>query len=328
MPLDLLERRLLFVTGKGGVGKTAIAAALASLAAARGRRTLVCEVDAKGDLARFFEADPSGFEPTEVQPGLHVMTLTTEESLREYLRLHVRVPLLARIGPLARSFDFVATAAPGVREILTVGKVTWEVREDHYDLVVVDSSASGHVVGQLAAPEAINELVKVGVVRDQTGWMQEILHDPARTGVVVVTTPEEMPVVETLELAERLRHETKVALAAVVANRVLPELFGSREEERFEDLRTPERLEALAAALGALDPSGTRPATADQVDGVFDAAELAVRLRRSRAAHLTTLREGLPSQVPVLFVPELFTRAHGARATAKVAEALEAELGY
>jgi anion-transporting ArsA/GET3 family ATPase len=328
VPLDLLERRLLFVTGKGGVGKTAIAAALASLAAARGRRTLVCEVDAKGDLARFFETGPTTFEPREVQPGLDVMTLTTEESLREYLKLHVRLPLIARIGPLARSFDFVANAAPGVREILTVGKVTWEVREDHYDLVVVDASASGHVVGQLAAPEAINELVKVGLVRDQTGWMQEILHDPARTGVVVVTTPEEMPVVETLELTERLRHETKVALAAVIANRVLPELFGHREEARFEELRRPDRLDALAHAIAGADGAPSPPPTAAALGSVLDAAELAVQLRRGRAEHLTVLRDGLPARVPVLFVPELFTRAHGARATARVAEALEAELGY
>ena len=328
MPLDLLERRLLFVTGKGGVGKTAIAAALASLAAARGRRTLVCEVDAKGDLARFFEAEPTGFEPREVQPNLHVMTLTTEESLREYLKLHVRLPLLARIGPLARSFDFVANAAPGVREILTVGKVTWEVREDHYDLVVVDASASGHVVAQLAAPDAINELVKVGVVREQTGWMQTILHDPAKTGVVVVTTPEEMPVVETLELADRLRHQTKVALAAVVANRVLPELFGHREEARFDELRDAPNLESLAGAIAAGDGVPDPPPTPEVLASVFDAAELAVTLRRSRAEHLTTLRDGLPGAVPVLFVPELFTRAHGARATARVAEALDAELGY
>jgi anion-transporting ArsA/GET3 family ATPase len=328
VPLDLLERRLLFVTGKGGVGKTAISAAIASLAAARGRRTLVCEVDAKGDLARFFETGTTGFEPREVLPRLDVMTLTTEESLREYLRLHVRLPLIARIGPLARSFDFVANAAPGVREILTVGKVTWEVREDHYDLVVVDASASGHVVAQLGAPEAINELVKVGVVREQTGWMQEILHDPSTTGVVIVTTPEEMPVVETLELAERLRAQTKVGLAAVVANRVLPELFGHREEERFERLRRPDQVAAVATAVRTLVGGPGRDLQPDTVAAVFDTAELAVQLRRARAAHLTTLRQGLDAQVPVLLVPELFTRSHGARATSRVADALHAELGY
>lgn len=331
MALDLLDRRLLFVTGKGGVGKTAVSAALGSLAAEHGRRTLVCEVDAKGDLARFYETAPTGFTPREVQPGLSVMTLTTEESLREYLKLHLRIPLIAKIGPLARSFDFVANAAPGVREILTVGKVAWEVREDNYDLVVVDATASGHVIGQLAAPEAINELVKVGLVRDQTGWMQEILHDPARTGVVVVTTPEEMPVVETLELVERLRTETDVALAAVVANRVLPELFGRREEERFEQLRTAPAIDALVDAVrGRVPAAAAGPAVVDarSVADVLDAAELAVTLRRSKAEHLTTLREGLGAGIPLLFVPELFARAHGARATAQVAAALSDEIGF
>lgn len=327
MPLDLLDRRLLFVTGKGGVGKTAVSAALASLAAQHGRRTLVCEVDAKGDLARFFEAAPTGFEPRLVQPNLEVMTFTTEESLREYLKIHLRIPLITKIGPLARSFDFVANAAPGVREILTVGKVAYEVREDNYDLVVVDASASGHVIGQLAATEAINELVKVGLVRDQTGWMQEILHDPAVTGVVVVTTPEEMPVVETLELVDRLRAETRVALAGVVANRVLPELFGRREEERFDELRTPAGVEALAAAVRET-ADVPRSTDASTVAEVLDAAELAVTLRRAKAGHLTTLREGLGADVPLLIVPELFARAHGARATAQVASALSDEIGY
>src|SRR6202034_4810923 len=92
-------------------------------------------------------------------------------------------------------------------------------------LVVVDAPASGHVVSQLAAPQAINDLVKVGQIRSQTDWMLEILSDPARTGVVAVTTPEEMPVTEPLELTQRIARETSAALAAVVVNRVLPELF-------------------------------------------------------------------------------------------------------
>ncbi len=161
-PVDLLERRLVFVTGKGGVGKSTIAAALALLASRHGKRTLLCEVDAKGNLADFFETGPTSFDEREISPGLWLMSMNTEESLKEYLKLQLKVPLLARIGPLARTFDFVANAAPGVKEILTVGKFLWEVKQDHYDLVVVDASATGHIVGQLAAPQAINELVQVG----------------------------------------------------------------------------------------------------------------------------------------------------------------------
>ncbi len=236
---DLLDLRLVFVTGKGGVGKTTVAAGLAQLAAEHGKRVLVCEVDAKGDVTALFEAPPTDFTPREIAPGVWSMSMDTEASLREYLKLHLRIPVVGRIGPLAKAFDFVATAAPGVREILTVGKFCWEVREPHYDLVVVDAPASGHIVGQLAAPQAINDLVKVGLIRSQTDWMLDILSDPRQTGLVAVCTPEEMPVSETLELVQRVREETTVRMSAVVVNRVLPELFGQREEEIFEQLRAP-----------------------------------------------------------------------------------------
>ena len=243
------------------------------------------------------------------------MALDPEESLREYVQLQLRVPLLSRIGPISRIFEYVATAAPGVREVVTIGKVLYEVREHDWDLVVMDGTASGHVIGQLAAPSAINELVHVGLIRSQTTWMLQMLADPDVTGAVIVATPEEMPVSETIELAARLRDETPVDLAAVVANRVLPELFGTAEEAVFDQLASDGGTERLGAAAGG------------DAGPVIAGARLAVDLRRNRARHLERLRAELDPPAPLLYVPYLFTRTHGLRATRQVAEALTSEIG-
>ncbi len=271
-------------------------------------------MDAKGALAAAFDVGALSFEPTNLAPGLFGMAMNTEDSLREYLRLFVRIPLVARIGPLARTFDFVADAAPGVKEILAVGKLCYEVAERHYDLVVVDAEASGHIVAQIGAPRAIRQLVQVGLVREQTSWMMEILDDPARTGLVIVTTPEEMPVTETVELIARVQAETGVDIAAVMANRVLPALFSEREVDVFRRLDEPAAAAVLEAAAG------------ERVGTVLRASELLESRRRVGAGHLDRLRTALPPAVPLLIVPELFTRAAGRRVVTLVAESIQDEL--
>jgi anion-transporting ArsA/GET3 family ATPase len=245
------------------------------------------------------------------------MSMDTEASLREYLRVVARVPTVGHVGPVARAFDFVATAAPGIREILTVGKLCFEVREGHYDLVVVDASSTGSVVGQLAAPTGINELIRVGLVRSQTDWILEILGDPVRTGAVLVSTPEEMPVTEAIDLAGRLAKETPVHLAGVVANRVLPELFGRSEEQVFNELSRPAMRDLLVSELES---------SRELVEDVLDAARLAVTVRRDGVFHLERLRAEIAPEVPLLYLPYLFARAHGLRAVRQVARALSEEL--
>jgi len=306
----------LWVTGKGGVGKTTVAAAIADVAARHGRNTLVCEMDAKGALANAFDVGELTFEPTRIAPNLQAMTMNTEDSLREYLRLFVRIPLLGRIGPLASTFDFVADAAPGVKEILGVGKLCYEVRERHYDLIVVDAEASGHIVSQIGAPKVIADLVQVGLVRDQTQWMLDILDDPQRTGVAVVTTPEEMPVTETIELLARLRDETGAHASAVIANRVLPVLFNRREQ------RIVDRLDEVMPLL--VDVAGPSVAT------VVEAARLTETRRSTGAEHMDRLRAWLDNDaetpLPIITVPEMFSRGSGPRVVSLVADALTDEL--
>jgi len=316
--LGLLDRRLLFFTGKGGVGKSTVAAAMAVHAAAQGKRVLLVEVDDKGNAAALFEHAPVGFEPVEVHPGVHAMQMRTEASLREYLKLNLRVPVFGRLGPIAHMLEFVANAAPGVKEILTIGKICWEVRESiegraGWDLVVVDAAATGHVVAQLDSPRAIRELVQVGPVRTQTEWMTQLLADPSITALNVVTTPEEMPINETIELVATIREDVAVPLGAIVVNRVLPEPLTRADEPVFAALRSEAGTEALGAAVGA------------GAGAVLEATGLAVALRRSRAGHLARLRDEL--DLPMINLPYLFVRDHGLRVTHMVADAIAAEVG-
>ena len=279
------DRQLLFVTGKGGVGKTTIAASLATLYARTGRRVLLVGVDQRSDLGTMFGVEGVTFEPKVVQPNLHLMVLETEASLREYLKINLRIPVVTKLGPLAAALDFVATAAPGVREVLTIGKVCYEVRERNYDLVVVDAPATGHVVGYLSAPQAINSFVRVGLIRGQTDWMVEILRRPEVTGVVAVTTPEEMPVTETGQLLTRLAEDTVVKVAAVVMNRMpAPLAIG----------------DDLAIANSAVE--GTHPALRVTA-AVRDASSLALIRRREAEEQFARLVSITNQVFPVITQP-------------------------
>ena len=307
---SLLDRRLVFVTGKGGVGKTSIAAALAQLAADRGMRTLVCEMDAKGSLGDAFDVGRLAFRPRQLEPNLFAMAMNTEDALKEYLRLFAKVPLIGKIGPLARTFDFLADAAPGVREILVIGKVCYEVRERHYDIVIVDAEATGHIISQIGAPMTIREMAQVGMVRDQTDWMLKVLHDTSITGVAVVTTPEEMPVTETLALLERLERETGVQPTTLIANRVLPNLFTDRQHDVVDRLG-----EALPLIVDEVGRGGR---------AVLEATHITDARRKIGEGHLDRLRA--ESDLPILTVPELFTKATGRRVVNLVADALGRQL--
>ena len=190
------------------------------MAGEQGKRVLVCEMDDKGSLAAYLGCPPLKFEPTEVSPNVSAMAMNTEDSLREYIRLFLRLPIIGSLTPLARIFDFVANAAPAVKEILAVGKLCYEAREHNYDMVIVDSEASGHFVAQVSAPDALATLVRIGIIADQTKWMSNLLHDPQVSTVLAVVTPEEMPVAETIELRQRLAKATPIDFGGVLMNRM------------------------------------------------------------------------------------------------------------
>jgi anion-transporting ArsA/GET3 family ATPase len=304
------SRKLLFVTGKGGVGKTTIAAGLARALADEGKSVLLVALDMRSEVGEAFGLTRLSFEPTKVDDHLSVMVLDTEAALQEYLKINLRVPIVAKLSVLANALDFLANAAPGVRELLTIGKLCYEVREKHYDVIVADSPATGHIVGYLAAPEAINSFVRVGLIRNQTDWMVDILHDPAQTGVVAVTTPEEMPILETKQLLATLAAETKVAVAAAIMNRV-PDIV------------------AHGATLGAIDAIiDQRPGifATETLQGIVTANQLAVARRREAELQFGALRDVVGLAFPIITQPNIAIVPEGSTMAREVANSLSEEI--
>lgn len=213
--------------GKGGTGKSTIAASLALLAARSGKRVLAVDVDAKGDLASALGSHPVGFQPHMVQPGVSALRLQPEEAFQEYLRLYFKVPRFARLTPLAHVFDFIATGVPGPRDMLVVGKIAYEQRRRQqngrpmWDLIVVDSAASGHLVAHLTAAHNMLTLVRGGLIRGQVEWIDDMVRDSERSTVVICALPEEMAVVEAIELCKRLREDAGIAVDACLLNRMV-----------------------------------------------------------------------------------------------------------
>jgi anion-transporting ArsA/GET3 family ATPase len=257
-PLDLLDRaRLLVVTGKGGTGKTTVAAALAVAAGLRGRRALVVEVEGRQGLARLFGRRSLGHQETRVAERVAGLAVDPEASLREYLGRYGFAPL-ARLLTWARLTHFITAAAPGLGDVLLVGKV-WEAAtraKGGYDLVVLDAPPTGRVVPFLRAPETVAELARVGPIRHQAERVRELIDDPRRTAVLLTCLPEELPVTETLEGVASLR-AAGLPVASVVANRVTDDRLGGRAGRLAALARDPAPLLAAAGRAGAdLDGPG------------------------------------------------------------------------
>lgn len=213
--------RLTLVSGKGGVGKSAVATGLALYAHRQGSRVLAIDVTGAGGLAAHLGGGRLDFKPREVRPGLFAITVDRSRALAEYLQVQIGVPQFATLGPVARAFDALASTAPGVREVITLGKVLSEVKIGGYDLVVADCPPTGQIIGLLRAPRTIAELVPSGRVRHQAEWMGDLLSGP-ETDLVMVTLAEELPTIETEETMALLAAQNLVGTPTIVTNRVLP----------------------------------------------------------------------------------------------------------
>jgi len=252
---SLLDRRLIVVSGKGGVGKTTVAAALGLAAAREGRRAIVVKVGERRQLPALLGTEQpalngsgqSAENGSEVKlaDGLSSLSIDPDRVLADWLRvLGGRVS--ARVLTSSSTFQYFVAAAPGAREILSMVKV-FELTEERRaargrrreragpDLVILDAPATGHALAMLGSPRTFAALARVGPIASQSRNVQELLEDPARTGYVAVAQGTEMAVSETLQLREGLRHQLGRELDAVVVNATLPRRFDERELQRLAD---------------------------------------------------------------------------------------------
>jgi anion-transporting ArsA/GET3 family ATPase len=305
--------RLVIVAGKGGVGKTAVSATLARAAALSGLSTLIVEVEGKTGLPGMFAHGEIGYDEVVLSAGggpdgaadVRARTLTADAALLEYLHDHGLSRISRRLVS-SGALDVVATAAPGIKDILLLGKVKQLERAGVADLIVLDAPAAGHAITFLQSARSLLDTVNVGPINAQARDVLELLEDHRRCQVVLVTIPEETPVNEAVETAFSLEDRVGVGLGPIVVNGVYPALAGLDADP-------------VAAAEGA--GASLRP-------GEADALVAAAAFRRSRVElqdeQVGRLEAALP--LPQIRLPFLFTTDIGPAELEALARALLDEI--
>ncbi|MFZ0376366.1 MAG: ArsA family ATPase [Solirubrobacteraceae bacterium] len=306
----LLDKRLLFVTGKGGVGKSTVSIALGLLAARRGLRTIVAELASQERVQGLF-SDGGGeqFRELEIAPRLFTISIDPQQAMEEYLR--VKGGTIGQALASSRLFQAFAMATPGMRELLSIGKV-WELAQldrrtrgaAPYDLVIVDAPATGHGMGLLRTPRTFADIARVGPIAHQGHTIAETIADAEFTGVIAVSTPEEMPVNETIVLVNELARDA-LSLDLVVLNALYP--------ARFEPAEIDELNGALGRTRSALARSALRAALSEH----------------ARAGTQREQRDRLSAHVSARLVelPYVFADHVGQPEIELMADVLEAALG-
>jgi anion-transporting ArsA/GET3 family ATPase len=304
----LLDRRLIFVTGKGGVGKSTVATALGLVAARRGLRTIVAELASQDRVREAFDRRGETFEEVRLADDLFTISIDPQHAMEEYLK--VKTGAVGQALGHSRLFHAFAMATPGMRELLSIGKV-WELSQherrsddgDVYDLVIVDSPAAGHGVGILRTPRTFAEIARVGPIAHQSRTIAATIADRDFTAVVAVSTAEEMPVNETLWLRDALA-EDELTLDAVIVNARYPERFTAADGRALGRARKKPASPLTGAAIGA---ALSELARAD-----------------AQREQLERLREGLGTEL--LELPYLFAEAIGRAEIERLADVLAGEL--
>ena len=317
----ILDRRLLIISGKGGVGKTTVSAALGVLAARHGKRVLVAEVEGKNALSGLLKTGPLTSEPRELLPGLFAMSISPEEALREYFEIQFHAKRMLRPLVASQLVYFVTHAAPGLRDILMLGKIWYSVaRRNEFDLAILDTPAAGHAVSMLRSPEGFLEAVPVGTLASHARRVSDWLKDPQQVAVHLVSLAEETPVRETIETTTLMEQRVGMAVDTIHVNMLYPPLADDPAlESAFDRLKTPRGLQRRSKEGPVLAP--------ERAQALFDCGSF-YRARRSlQQAHRQVLEEQLGGTAAIVDLPFLFGQHFGAKELDLLADAVEEQVG-
>jgi anion-transporting ArsA/GET3 family ATPase len=283
----------------------------------------VAEVDQKGTLTKLLGGREASYDPTELTPGVWGVNITAERALAEYLEVQYHMKRISKVFTSSHFVDYIATAAPGLEDILILGKIWFLEKgrhtEHNFDTIIVDAPAAGHMLTFLSAPMGLSDAVRVGPIKRQAEWLVEMLRDPKRARVHLVTLPEEMPVSETIETAAALDGKIGISTGQTFANAVYRPLLNEDEEAMFEEIAADGSIDELCKAADrvGLNLDGRDLATLNGYAGFLQSR------RDIQADHLTRLRKGKEG---VIDLPFLFSAGLALPDVEALADVIEAEV--
>lgn len=324
--ISAFEKRLLLISGKGGVGKSTICAAFALTAARLGKKVLVVEIDEKERIARLFGRLGVGYEGAEIHPNIFLRNLLPNRVLDEFVEVQVKPKMVAKQILSSQIYQYFAAAAPGLKEFVTLGKVMLLEQETDrrgkpvYDLIILDAPATGHGVQFLRVPFAAADTVKVGWVRKQAERIMDLITDPDRTSLNIVTLPEEMPVNETVDLCQNVDRMLGIPIGYIIINSIFPQVLKKKNLKTFDTMR--QRLENNSAKKLSRQER-------ELADLLFSCYEAANRRRQLNDFYIARLKRMLKYQyirIPFVFASN-FDFAFVEKVSGHLLRALSKEAG-
>lgn len=291
--VNLFEKRFVVNTGKGGVGKSTLSAAMALAAARKNKRVLAIELNTKERISRLFGRPEVGGTITKVHDNLWAVNVTPDEAMREYVLMNIRVEMFARAVFESRFVKQFLRVIPGLNELVLIGKAWYHEQEKDkhgqpvWDFIVIDAPATGHGLFLLRIPKVITDAVKSGPMANKTRLILDLLQDPKRTALNLITLSEEMPVNETIELKQQVDELLGMPMGYLIANGIYQKLFSAHEAAH---------LNKLSALRGQQD---------DLVGRLLNSAVFRHQRCELQSSYLKLLRSSI--DLPLIEVPYYFT---------------------